>query len=65
MSRTRLRSKSVRRHRRKKRSEFRCRHGSAKLGNPAAHMPVLDPMFDAQVVVAAVNKYFQKIGRFA
>ena len=64
MSRTRLRSHHVRRHRRKRRSEFRRRPFSGRAVNPrAAAMPMLAPLFDVQAVVAAVNTLFRKVGR--
>ena len=64
MSRTRLRSQHIRRHRRKKRSEFRRRSSSGRAVNPGAvAMPMLAPLFDVRAVVAAVNTLFRKVGR--
>ena len=70
MSRTRLRSLHVRRHRRKRRSEFRRRpfSGQARNAGPAA-MPMLADYpsdYGIQAVVAAVaavNTLFRKMGR--
>ena len=66
MSRTRLRSQHVQRHRRKRRSEFRRRPFSGRAVNPgAAAMPRLVPLLDVRAVVDAVNSLFRfrKMGR--
>ncbi len=65
MSRTRLRSQHVRRHRHnKRRSEFRRQPFANRAVNPgAASMKMLAPLFDVRAVVDAVNLLFRKVGR--